>query len=139
MFCHHYSQLLRNPQVLFAGYKVPHPLEHKFVLRIQTTPDYTPQEALTMAIQDLLAEVNIIETRFKVNNYFIQWFIYCIYQSLFQCAYNNEILIWFIGRNKGKTDSRMIINCIKSWYHLISLYLNWKGVYVLCLVYVLLR
>ena len=100
--------------MLFAGYKVPHPLEHKFVLRIQTTPDYTPQEALTMAIQDLLAEVNIIETRFKVNNYFIQWFIYCIYQSMFQCAYNNEILIWFIGRNKGKTDSRMIINCIKS-------------------------
>lgn len=53
--------------MLFAGYKVPHPLEHKFVLRIQTTPDYTPQEALTMAIQDLLTEVNIIETRFKVG------------------------------------------------------------------------
>ena len=54
--------------MLFAGYKVPHPLEHKFVLRIQTTPDYTPQEALTMAIQDLLSEVNVIETRFKVNS-----------------------------------------------------------------------
>ena len=66
--CYSISQLLRNPQVLFAGYKVPHPLEHKFVLRIQTTPDYTPQEALTMAIQDLLTEVNIIETRFKVNS-----------------------------------------------------------------------
>jgi len=63
------SQLLRNPQVLFAGYKVPHPLEHKFVLRIQTTPDYTPQEALTMAIQDLLTEVNIIETRFRVSTW----------------------------------------------------------------------
>ena len=57
--------------MLFAGYKVPHPLEHKFVLRIQTTPDYTPQEALTMAIQDLLTEVNIIETRFKVNSFYI--------------------------------------------------------------------
>jgi len=67
--CISYSQLLRNPQVLFAGYKVPHPLEHKFVLRIQTTPDYTPQEALTMAIQDLLTEVNKIETRFKVSGY----------------------------------------------------------------------
>jgi len=62
------SQLLKNPQVLFAGYKVPHPLEHKFVLRIQTTPDYTPQEAFTMALQDLLTEVNVIETRFKVNS-----------------------------------------------------------------------
>lgn len=37
------SQLLKDPQVLFAGYKVPHPLEHKIVIRVQTTPDYSPQ------------------------------------------------------------------------------------------------
>jgi DNA-directed RNA polymerase subunit L len=40
------SQLLKDPQVIFAGYKCPHPLEHKFVIRVQTTSDYTPQEAL---------------------------------------------------------------------------------------------
>jgi DNA-directed RNA polymerase II subunit RPB11 len=51
--------------VLFAGYKVPHPLEHKFVLRVQTTPDYSPQEALSNAITDLLSEVNSLETKFK--------------------------------------------------------------------------
>ncbi|CAI6355323.1 unnamed protein product [Macrosiphum euphorbiae] len=28
------NQLLRDPNVLFAGYKLPHPLEHKFELRI---------------------------------------------------------------------------------------------------------
>jgi len=50
-------QLLKDPNVLFAGYKQPHPLEHKFVLRIQTTADYTPQDALTHAITDLLAEL----------------------------------------------------------------------------------
>ncbi|KAE8749674.1 DNA-directed RNA polymerase II subunit RPB11 [Frankliniella fusca] len=58
-------QLLKDPNVLFAGYKQPHPLEHKFVLRIQTTPDYTPQDALTHAITDLLAELSLFEERFK--------------------------------------------------------------------------
>ncbi|XP_003387390.1 PREDICTED: DNA-directed RNA polymerase II subunit RPB11-like [Amphimedon queenslandica] len=58
-------QLLNDPQVLFSGYKVPHPLEHKFVLRIQTTADYSPQEALSNALTDLISEVTKIETRFK--------------------------------------------------------------------------
>ena len=58
-------QLLNDSQVLFAGYKVPHPLEHKFVLRVQTTPDYSPQEALSNAITDLITEVSSIETKFK--------------------------------------------------------------------------
>lgn len=58
-------QLLKDPQVLFAGYKVPHPLEHKFVLRVQTTPDYSPQEALSVAITDLISEISTLEMRFK--------------------------------------------------------------------------
>lgn len=28
-------QLLKDPNVIFAGYKNPHPLEHKILLRIQ--------------------------------------------------------------------------------------------------------
>nr|AAN71209.1 GM15177p [Drosophila melanogaster] len=59
------SQLLKDPNVLFAGYKVPHPLEHKFVIRIQTTADYSPQEAFMNAITDLLAELSLFEERFK--------------------------------------------------------------------------
>lgn len=61
-----FSQLLKDPKVLFAGYKVPHPLEHKFVLRIQTTSDYTPQEAFMNAITDLTSELSLFEERFKV-------------------------------------------------------------------------
>lgn len=57
--------MLRDPQVLFAGYKVPHPLEHKFVLRVQTTPDYSPQEALSNALTDLISEVSTLEGRFQ--------------------------------------------------------------------------
>lgn len=60
-------QLLKDPNVLFAGYRVPHPLEHKFLLRIQTTPDYAPQEAFTNAITDLLSELSLLEERFKVS------------------------------------------------------------------------
>ncbi|KAK9885995.1 hypothetical protein WA026_014781 [Henosepilachna vigintioctopunctata] len=58
-------QLLKDPNVLFAEYKVPHPLEHKFVLRIQTTSDYSPQDALTNAISDLISELALFEERFK--------------------------------------------------------------------------
>lgn len=75
--------MLKDPQVLFAGYKVPHPLEHKFVIRIQTTSDYTPHEAFMHAITDLIAELSLFEERFKVcsynikyeGKYFIKYFI----------------------------------------------------------------
>ena len=59
------SQLWKDPQVLFAAYKNPHPLEHKFVLRVQTTPEYSPQDALTNAITDLISEFSLLEERFK--------------------------------------------------------------------------
>lgn len=58
-------QLLKDPHVVFAGYKVPHPLDHKFVLRIQTTADYTPQEAIMNAITDLISELSLMEERFR--------------------------------------------------------------------------
>ncbi|XP_044757789.1 DNA-directed RNA polymerase II subunit RPB11 [Coccinella septempunctata] len=59
------NQLLKDPNVLFAGYKVPHPLEHKFVIRIQTTADYSPQDALMHALSDLLSELALFDERFK--------------------------------------------------------------------------
>lgn len=60
-----YSQLLKDPHVLFAGYKNPHPLEHKFVIRIQTTSQYSPQEAFMNAITDVISELSLFEERFK--------------------------------------------------------------------------
>lgn len=62
---------MKDPNVLFAGYKLPHPLEHKFVLRIQTTSDYSPQEALMHAITDLISELSLFEERFKVCTFFL--------------------------------------------------------------------
>ncbi|CAM1301344.1 POLR2J (predicted) [Pycnogonum litorale] len=59
------SQLLKDPNVIFAGYKVPHPLEHKFVLRVQTTPESTPHKAVLNAIDDLFSELSLIEEKFE--------------------------------------------------------------------------
>jgi len=64
-----FRQLRKDPQVLFTGYKNPHPLEHKIILRIQTTSDYSPQEALTNAITDLISEVSLMEERFRVCHF----------------------------------------------------------------------
>ncbi|CAL8114316.1 unnamed protein product [Orchesella dallaii] len=58
-------QLLKDPHVLFSGYKQTHPLEHKIVIRVQTTPEYTPAEAMKTALKDLLVEVRSMEHRFK--------------------------------------------------------------------------
>ncbi|XP_022643445.1 DNA-directed RNA polymerase II subunit RPB11-like isoform X1 [Varroa jacobsoni] len=59
------AQLLKDPLVTFAGYKNPHPLEHKILLRVQTTPDSTPVEALKSAINDLMSELSLFEERFQ--------------------------------------------------------------------------
>lgn len=73
-----FSQLLKDPHVLFAGYKNPHPLEHKFVIRIQTTSQYSPQEAFMNAITDVISELSLFEERFRVSTHTteyneIQW------------------------------------------------------------------
>lgn len=65
LICLIFSQLLKDPKVLFAGYKVPHPLEHKFVIRIQTTSNYSPEDAYMNAITDLMSELSLFEERFK--------------------------------------------------------------------------
>jgi DNA-directed RNA polymerase II subunit RPB11 len=59
-------QLLKNPKVLFAGYKLPHPLEPHFLLKIQTTPDTHPKDVLQQEIQKLIASVEDISGKFKV-------------------------------------------------------------------------
>ncbi|CAG89138.1 DEHA2F09944p [Debaryomyces hansenii CBS767] len=59
------AQLLKDERVLFAAYKVEHPLFANFVLRIQTEDDYSPREALRNACSGLIGELDVIKTRFK--------------------------------------------------------------------------
>ncbi|KAK0529106.1 DNA-directed RNA polymerase II core subunit [Tilletia horrida] len=46
--------VLKQPSVLFAGYKVPHPLEPRTLVRIQTDGSKTPIQALRDACQVLI-------------------------------------------------------------------------------------
>eukprot|EP01137_Pigoraptor_chileana_P021784 Opistho-2@85912 len=61
-------QLLKDKRVLFSGYRMPHPLEHRFLLRVQTdSKEYTPVMAVENAIRLLIRDVAAIEERFKVE------------------------------------------------------------------------
>ncbi|KAF3940286.1 hypothetical protein ABW19_dt0210056 [Dactylella cylindrospora] len=62
------SQLLKDPKVLFAGYKIPHPLFPNFELRVQTTDETNPRAALTKACQELIKDLTIFR-----NNFTREW------------------------------------------------------------------
>ncbi|KAK6343970.1 DNA-directed RNA polymerase II core subunit [Orbilia brochopaga] len=62
------SQLLKDPKVVFAGYKVPHPLIPNFELRVQTTDETNPRAALIKASQDLIKDLTIFR-----NNFTREW------------------------------------------------------------------
>mmetsp|Transcript_101384 Transcript_101384/g.286000 ORF Transcript_101384/g.286000 Transcript_101384/m.286000 type:complete len:200 (+) Transcript_101384:116-715(+) len=49
-------ELLRNEDVLFAGYKVPHPLDHMIELRVQTLPKSSPEIVLRHAVENIRTE-----------------------------------------------------------------------------------
>jgi DNA-directed RNA polymerase II subunit RPB11 len=59
------SQLHSSPQVLFAGYKVPHPLRPYFIIKIQTDGTITPADALESACTKLIGLMSTLEAKFK--------------------------------------------------------------------------
>jgi DNA-directed RNA polymerase II subunit RPB11 len=59
-------QLHRDPSVLFAGYKLPHPLQYKMVVKIQTTSQSSPMQAYNLAITDLTKELDHLKAAFEV-------------------------------------------------------------------------
>jgi len=59
------AQLLSMPQILFAGYKVPHPLHPYFLIKIQTDGTMTPTAVLEQACTKLIATMSSLETKFK--------------------------------------------------------------------------
>ncbi|KYQ90467.1 putative RNA polymerase III subunit [Tieghemostelium lacteum] len=55
--------LMKNPQVDFSGYSIPHPSDNRMNLRIQTKSNITSQEALLNGLNDLKNISNhILET-----------------------------------------------------------------------------
>lgn len=59
--------MLKNPKVLFVGYKIPHPLVHLFILKVQTTPDTSPLAELMKESAALQKEIGEIKLDFEVT------------------------------------------------------------------------
>jgi len=65
-------QLLEDDQVIFSGYRVPHPLEPAIQIKVQTrSSDPGPTQAVHNAINKLESELKTMKDRFKaaVTNY----------------------------------------------------------------------
>ena len=56
---------MKDPNVIFAGYKNPSPFVNQIIIRVQTTSDYTPTDAFMNALTDLMSELSLFEERFK--------------------------------------------------------------------------
>ncbi|RSH78228.1 DNA-directed RNA polymerase II core subunit [Apiotrichum porosum] len=58
------AQLLLDPTVLFAGYKLPHPLENVITIKIQTDERSNPADALKRACQLLITQTLSVKKQF---------------------------------------------------------------------------
>ncbi|KAI9370496.1 DNA-directed RNA polymerase [Aspergillus egyptiacus] len=58
------SRLMQSSHVLFAAYKVPHPLVPNFILRVQTDGTITPKEAVITACHELVRDLGILSREF---------------------------------------------------------------------------
>ncbi|KAJ2358864.1 DNA-directed RNA polymerase II core subunit [Coemansia erecta] len=57
-------KLLQHPQVLFAAYRQPHPLEYYVELKVQTTSRTTPVDVMREVIESLMLEYGNIRSAF---------------------------------------------------------------------------
>ncbi|KAJ5247037.1 hypothetical protein N7468_002020 [Penicillium chermesinum] len=59
------SRLLKTKHVVFAAYRVPHPLTPNFLLRVQTDGEITPRKAVITASQALIKDLAILAREFQ--------------------------------------------------------------------------
>mmetsp|Transcript_7568 Transcript_7568/g.10231 ORF Transcript_7568/g.10231 Transcript_7568/m.10231 type:complete len:117 (-) Transcript_7568:259-609(-) len=58
-------ELFRDTNVLFSGYRLPHPLEHKVWIQVQTNNKSAPIDAVDSALTEILAEYGAIKAAFQ--------------------------------------------------------------------------
>ena len=58
-------QLLRDGDTRFAGYQLPHPLEHVCHVKVETAPGRAPVEVMGGAVTDLRQEVELLDMGFR--------------------------------------------------------------------------
>mmetsp|Transcript_2307 Transcript_2307/g.3119 ORF Transcript_2307/g.3119 Transcript_2307/m.3119 type:complete len:125 (+) Transcript_2307:32-406(+) len=59
--------LLRDNRVLFAGYRMPHPLEHRVCVKVRTRETTNPVVVVKDSIDLLCAELTTVETDLKAQ------------------------------------------------------------------------
>jgi len=64
--------LLKSKKVLFAGYRIPHPLEHIVEIKVQTTPDSSPAKEVKQAMELCIGLTANVEQAFEVRVYSLQ-------------------------------------------------------------------
>ncbi|CAG8369714.1 unnamed protein product [Penicillium salamii] len=58
------TRLLKTAHVIFAAYRVPHPLTPEFQLRVQTDGEITPRQAVINASQALIKDLGTLSREF---------------------------------------------------------------------------
>jgi len=58
------AHLLKDPHVLFAAYRIPHPLFAKFEMRVQTDGELTPKEALVSCCKAIVSDLGHLSREF---------------------------------------------------------------------------
>ncbi len=58
-------RLMEDPNVRYAGYRHPHPLEIFIELKVRTNGVKDPLDALKETVMDLSSEINTLENRFR--------------------------------------------------------------------------
>jgi len=57
--------IMKNPQVEFCGYSIPHPAEAKMHLRIQTYDGVSAQDVLEKGLDDLMDLCDVVVEKFE--------------------------------------------------------------------------
>ena len=59
-------QVLRNNQVKYCGYKMPHPLQNSMLVKVQTTTSKaTPVAVVGAALAELQSECDVLDRSFR--------------------------------------------------------------------------
>ncbi|KAF1943424.1 RBP11-like subunits of RNA polymerase [Clathrospora elynae] len=61
------QRLLKYPYIIFAAYKIPHPLFATFELRVQTDGSVTPKEAVIKVCSDVIGELKKLNDSFQTE------------------------------------------------------------------------
>lgn len=60
-------QLHLDRTIVFAGYRIPHPLTAKMVIKVQTNGVKSPENAVIHALDDLTTEVTTIQSKLAME------------------------------------------------------------------------